>query len=172
VIVGFLVWLLLVRDDDDSGNNGGQRQVPAFEPFGPEFAGPAGLRDAADEVGHEVYWAGDDEDGEVELTVTADGRVFVRYLTGGVNAGVPEGDYLTVNTLELPDAQAATRDLAEASGAESFDVPGGGLAVVDAANPERVVFTEPGSDLQVQVFDPTAGRARELVESGQIEPIS
>jgi hypothetical protein len=28
-----------------------------------------------------------------------------------------------------------------------------------------------GTDLQVEVFDPEPGRARELVESNQIEPI-
>ena len=169
-VVGFLVWLLVIRDDEDSDAPG---RVVATEvgPFGPAIAGPTELRDAAAQVGHDVYWAGEGQDGDVELTLTADGRAFVRYLTGKAKPGAAKADFLTIATYRLDDAEAVLEEVAGREGRESFGLPGGGLAVANSAEPQRVYFTPEGSDLQVEVFHPEAGRARELVESNEIEPI-
>ncbi len=172
VVIGFLVWLLVIRDDDE-GTSGAPGVVVAteVEPFGPELAGSGALRDAAAQLGHPVYWAGREEEGEIEVTLTADGRTFVRYLTGGAIAGDETADFLTVATYEVENAEAALEEVAGREGREAFTVPGGGLAVADAAQPQRVYFTPAGSDLQVEVFDPEPGRARELVASGQVQPL-
>jgi hypothetical protein len=169
--VGFLVWLLAIRDDEDEPSGTASVAARGVGPFGPAIAGPAELRDAAGQVGHDVYWAGEGQEGDVELTLTGDGRVFVRYLTGGADPGVKKADFLTIATYEIKDAEAVLEEVAGREGRESFDVPGGGLALVNSAEPERVYLTPGGTDLQVEVFDPEPGRARELVESNQIEPI-
>lgn len=169
-VVGFLVWLLAIRDDGDEAESG---TVVATEvaPFGPGIAGEEELRDAAGRVGHDVYWAGSEEKGEVELTVTADGRAFVRYLTGDAKPGAGKANFLTVATYEIADAGAVLEEVAGREGRESFPLEGGGLAVVNTAEPDRVYFTPEGSELQVEVFHPDPGKARELVESGQVQPI-
>jgi hypothetical protein len=171
VLIGVLVWFFLIKGDDDEGSDLPGVVVPTeVQPFGPAFAGGGDLKDAGAQVGHPIYWAGKEEDGEIEFTLTADGRAFVRYLTDGAAPGDEQADFLTVGTYAVDNAEAALEDVAGREGRESFDVPGGGIGVVDAAQPQRVYISPAGSDLQIEVFDPEAGRARELVESGQIQP--
>lgn len=172
-VVGFLVWLFVIRDDGGGETSGKPGQVVTTEvqPFGPAIAGASELEDAAAQVGHPVYWATESQAGDIELTLTTDGRTFVRYLTGGVKPGDKNANFLTVATYNVDNAEAALEEVAGRDGRETFEVPGGGLAVANSAEPERVYFTPADSDLQVEVFDPEPGRARELVESGQIAPI-
>ena len=49
--------------------------------------------------------------------------------------------------------------------------PGGGLAIWSKKRPTSVYLAYPGSDYLVEVFDPSAERARELVLSGEVAPI-
>lgn len=174
LLAGFLVWLLVIRDDDD--DDGSRRSNPAVvatevRPYGPALASAGELRAAAGQVGHDVYWAGEDYAGDVELTLSGDGRAFVRYLTGNSEPGVEESKFLTIATYEIEDAAGVLEEVAGREGRESFEPARGGLAVFSDAEPERVYFTPQGSDLQVEVFHPDVGEARELVESGEIEPI-
>ncbi len=173
LLVGFLVWLLVIRDDDDDGGQGEKAAVVATEvrPFGPAISDAAELRDAAGQVGHDIYWAGDDYPGEVELTLSGDGRVFVRYLTTTDELAVQKAKFLTIATYEIEDATAVLEGVATREGRESFEPAGGGIGVVNTSEPERVYFTPEDTDLQIEVFHPDPGEARELVESGQIQPI-
>src|SRR5687767_5490409 len=170
-LAGFLVWMFLIRDDDDGPDLPGTVVTTEVGPFGPALAGPDELRDAAAQVGHPVYWAGKGENGDLELTLTSDGRTFVRYLTDGAAAGVETADFLTVATYAVANAEAALEEVAAREGRETFVIPSGGVGVADPAEPTRVYFSPAGLDLQVEVFDPEPGRARQLVESGEIEPI-
>ena len=43
--------------------------------------------------------------------------------------------------------------------------------MVDKSYPKSIHLAYPGSDYQVEVFDPSAAAARALVSSGQVEPI-
>ena len=172
VLIGVAVWFFLIKgDDDEASGPPGTVVATEVDPFGPRFAGGGELKDAAVQVGHPIYWAGKQQDGELEFTLTADGRAFVRYLTDGAGPGDEQANFLTVGTYQVDNAEAALEDIAGREGRESFVVPDGGIAVVDAAQPQRVYFSPAGSDLQIEVFDPEAGRARELVESGQIQPV-
>jgi hypothetical protein len=91
----------------------------------------ADLRSLGRELGHPVFWAGGDTDATYELTRTSDGRVFVRYLTGGAAVGDSSPDFLTVGTYPQKDALAKLRSAATAQGASTMPVAGGGLAYVD-----------------------------------------
>jgi hypothetical protein len=172
-LAGFLVWLLVIRDGGDNDNDATPGRVvdTAVAPFGPALAGPTELRDAAGQLGHDVYWAGEGVGGDVELTLTGNGRAFVRYLTGNAEPGEDRARYLTVATYKVKNAQAVLEDVAGREGRESFPVPGGGLAVVNQAEPERVYFTPDDAQLQVEVFDPEEGQARALVADRAIVPI-
>ena len=54
----------------------------------------------------------------------------------------------------------------------SVNLPGGGIAVYSKApGANNAYIAEQGVPFQVEVFDPTPGRARDLVTSGQIVPV-
>jgi hypothetical protein len=49
---------------------------------------------------------------------------------------------------------------------------GGGLAFQDKGHPTSVYLAYPGSNYQVEVFDPSAARARQVVLSGRVAPVA
>ena len=131
----------------------------------------AGLRALPASLGHQVYWASSRAGTTYELTRTPDGRVYVRYLTGGARVGSPLPNFLTVGTYVVPNAAAAVRTAAAQPGAIRVPVPGG-FGFYNRARPTSVYFAYPGSNLQVETYDPSAAVARQLVETGAIKPVS
>ena len=101
------------------------------------------------------------------MTKTADGRVFIRYLPHGVPVGAVE-PYLTVGTYPVAHAFAVTSALANETGAIRVTVPGGGVGFYDTSRPTNVYLAFPGTDSQIEVYDPAAGEARRLVVSGEL----
>jgi len=130
----------------------------------------AELKALSAKVGHPVYWAGRQPKTTYELTMTSDGRVYVRYLDPGVAVGSSRPDYLTVGTYPQKGALAILKRTAAKSNAKTFAVAGGGTAYVDPSRRTSVYVAFPRSDFQVEVYDPDAARAKRLVTSGQITP--
>jgi hypothetical protein len=137
----------------------------------PEAASVADLRSLASSLGHPIYWAGPKHGPTYELTLTRNGTVFIRYLPKGVNVGTPKAAYLTVATYPFPGAFAAVQRAATGNGAVSIKLPGGGLGVVDTQYPESIHLAFPGSNYQVEVFDPSPARVRQIVGSGRVRAI-
>ena len=131
----------------------------------------AGLRALPASLGHPVYWAGPRAGTTYELTKTPDGRVYVRYLTGGARVGSPLPNFLTIGTYVVPNAAAAVRTAAAQPGAIRVPVSGG-FGFYNRARPTSVYFAYPGSNVQVETYDPSAAVARQLVETGAIKPVS
>ena len=131
----------------------------------------AGLRALPASLGHPVYWAGPRAGTTYELTKTPDGRVYVRYLTGGARVGSPLPNFLTIGTYVVPNAAAAVRTAAAQPGAVRVPVSGG-FGFYNRARPTSVYFAYPGSNVQVETYDPSAAVARQLVETGAIKPVS
>ncbi len=131
----------------------------------------ATLRALPATIGHPVYWAGPRAGATYELTTSPDGRVYLRYLTGGASVGSPLPNFLTVGTYVVPNAEAAVRTAAAQPGAVKVPVPGG-VGFYNRARPTSVYFAYPGSNVQVETYDPSPAIARQLVESGAIKPVS
>jgi hypothetical protein len=131
----------------------------------------AALRALPASLGHSVYWAGPQAGATYELTRTPDGRVYVRYLTGGAKVGSPLPDFLTVGTYVVPNAYTAVSTAASQPGAVKVPL-NGGVAFYNRARPTSVYFAFPGANVQVETYDPSAAVARRLVETGAIKPIS
>jgi hypothetical protein len=70
-----------------------------------------------------------------------------------------------------PGALAALKASAAKSRAKTIKLSGGGLASIDESKPTSVYVAYPGSDFQIEVYDPTPSRAKELVASGSIAPV-
>jgi hypothetical protein len=166
LLIGLVVWLL-VRGGDDSGT--GSTSTGAA--FGPVAATQGDLRSRSIDEGHPIYWAGPKADTTYELTRTSNGRIFIRYLPEGVPVGVDKADYTIVGTYPVPNATGVLQSLAKKSGEHKLSVPGGGIAVYSTSQPTNVYVAYPGSNLQIEVFDPSADRARRIVTSGQVAPV-
>jgi hypothetical protein len=176
--IAFVVWLL-VRGNDNSSSTAKTSPPAATTPAKTtpapretvKAASVQTLRALAGAAGHPIYWAGPQANVKYELTQVTDGRIYIRYLP----KGVPIRDkhlYPIVATYPVPNAYKAVRTAAKESGAVTFHTKRGGLAVYNQSAPTNVYLAFPGSKYQVEVFDPNASRARQLVRSGTVRPIA
>jgi hypothetical protein len=163
IVVGILIWLL-VGGDDDSNN----ASTTTASGSGPVALTAGTLASTAQDLGQPIYWAGPKPGRTYEYTQTADGTIYVRYLPPGVDVGDSSANYLIVATYPFPDALAG---LQAVSNGKAIDLPGGGIAVVDQGYPKSVHLAFPGVDYQVEVYDPSPERAREVATSGDIAPV-
>jgi hypothetical protein len=145
--------------------------APPRAPTGSRAASVQQLKSLAVALGHPIYWAGEAADTTYELTRTRDGSVYVRYLPVGVAVGDRRPEYLTIGTYPQRSALATLRATAAKNQVKTTSVENGGAALVDRKHPTSVYVAFPGVDLQIEVYDPTPDRARQLVSSGQIAPI-
>ena len=129
------------------------------------------LRTVASVVDHPVFWVTGQTPATYELTQTADGRIYIRYLPKDVALGDPRPNFLTVGTYPQTDAFATIGRAAKRSGAVATDLAEGGLMVAQPDAPTSVFFATPKSTVIVEVFDPTARRAATLVTAGAVRPI-
>jgi hypothetical protein len=128
------------------------------------------LRAFESSAGHPVYWVGAQAGVSYELTETGDGRTYVRYLPSGTEVG-DDKPHTTVGTYPFRNPVAAVKAIAKETGGRTFSIAGGGIAAVDASHPTSVYVGFPGSSYQIEVFDPSAARARQLVSSGLVVPV-
>ena len=128
------------------------------------------LKAKARASGHPVYWAGPRRGVSYELTEASDGRIYVRYLPRGQRAGSNK-PFLTIGTYPVRSAFAVARGLARQSGSVSVPVGGGGVAFYSRSRTTSVYVAFPKVDYQIEVYDPSAGRARQLVGSGLVTTI-
>jgi hypothetical protein len=163
--IAFIVWLI-VRGGGGSSGTTSTNTLPAAAP---KAATVAQLRALAVSAGHPIYWAGPEPGRVYELTVTSSGRIYVRYLPNGVSIG-SQGSYPFVGTYPFPNAYKALKTLAK-HGDVSFTVPGNGLAVYSSSTPTNIYVAFPGTNEEIEVFDPSPNHARALVASGQIAPV-
>ena len=136
----------------------------------PTAASPADLRSLAASLGHSIYWIGTKPGHTYELTRTAGGNVTIRYLPPGVEVGDPK-PYLSIGTYPFKNAFAATKALTNNDNIGQVKAPGGAVAVYDKGYPQSIHLAYPGSDLQIEVYDPSTAKARAIVTSGQLRTI-
>lgn len=154
------------------GSSGGGGTDTGSLPVGsPQIATAADLESAARALGHPLYWAGSRPATELELTEEADGSVFLRYLPAGAKAGDARTSFLTVGTYPVADAQAALRTTAKEAGAPLGRLPDGSVTLQNPSSKGSVYLAAPGSDLEIEVYDPRPGVALRLIEAGAIEPV-
>ena len=149
------------------GSENGPGQATAAQP---KAATLQQLRALDASPGKAVYWVGAQSGATYELTETSDNKVYVRYLASGAKVGDPE-PHTTVGTYPFKNPFPAIRAIAKDTGGRTLQVAGGGLAAVDGNHPTSVYVAFPGVDYEIEVFDPSASRARELVSSGRVAPV-
>jgi hypothetical protein len=130
----------------------------------------AGLRSIASNFGHSVYWIGAKKGYTYEVTRTASGRIYLRYLPPGAKVGTKK-PYLTVATYPYRRAFQAVEALSKSPHTTSVKVTGGGLAVIDTKHPKSIHLAYPRGAYQIELFDPSPTRARQIVSSDQVTTI-
>lgn len=165
-----LVLALLAGCGDDSSDDGGS--APSLKTGVPTVLSEAQLKAFGKAQAFPVYWAGPQADRRYEVTRTAGGRVYVRYLTPDAAVGTDKPLFLTVGTYPGSNAYGALRAVGRREGATSVKTQSGALVVVPSATARNAYFAFPQSNFQVEVYDPQKGRARSLVLDGQISRLS
>lgn len=161
--VGSGVWLLAV--DDRSTNDAATSSTEAV------LVSARGLGDVAERAHHPVYWAGPIAGTSYELTRTKDGRIYVRYLPKGVEAGDPRPKYTTVGTYPRTDAYGVLRKASMRPGEKAYNTTGGAFVLTNAKTATSAYFAFNGSPYLVEVFNPSPSKALQLALSGQIAPV-
>jgi hypothetical protein len=177
VAIGFVVWLFVRGGDESSNKTVGPtpRTATTSTTSGRKLLTAASvqtLKTLAAASDRPIYWAGAKAGTTYELTRTPDGRIYIRYLPKGVKVGDTRASYLIVATYPVPNAYKAVQTAAKEDGAVTLRLPRKGLAVYNRSAETNVYFAYPGTSYQVEVFDPNPRRARQLVTSGKIRPIS
>lgn len=158
-IVGWLVF----------GNRG--QATPANVAVGPVLVSAGQLTSASHSLGRPIYWAGPRDDTSYELTVTAGGRAYVRYLPRGAAAGDSRADFLTVGTYPGTQAYENLKKVSTGPAVHSNLLDDGGLLVAPKRLPKSVYLAYPDADFQVEVYDSMSGAARRLALNGLIKHV-
>jgi len=166
IAVAFVVWLLVRGGDSNTASTTTNGQA-----VGPVATSEDELRSLSDELGHPLYWAGPIPDQTYELTRTSDNRVFIRYLPKGVPIGIRQAAYTIVGTYPVENAYKVLQGLAKKPDESSFSAPSGGFAVYSTTQANNVYLAYPGSNLQIEVYDPSPQKARGLITSGQVAAV-
>lgn len=169
----FIILLLAGRGRGDAAQTPGNTPQPSVSvtPIGPKIITADELRTVPDQVGHEVYWAGEDAGKALELTIVQDGAVYVRYLPKDAQAGVDEPEHLTIATYPRADAYSLVESGGQRPGAVLVKDQGGALVTAESSQSTNAYFAFENLPLLVEVFDPEPGAAFDRIQSGQIQMI-
>jgi hypothetical protein len=165
--IGLVVWLVAIRGG--GGESGSCKAKTGTIP--PTAFSPDCLRSLAKQADRPIYWIGPAANTNYELTKTASGRIFVRYLTKGVAIGANDPSFTFIGTYPFPNAYRTLRGLAKKSTDTSFAAPADGLAVYATDRPTNIYLAYPGSNIEIEVYDPTPSRARSLIREGRVAPV-
>jgi hypothetical protein len=168
MVAAIVVVVLLRSGHSDEASSRSEPVRPAAR--GPVLATLESLRELAGSVGHPIYWAGR-RPGDYELTVDVNANIFIRYLQKGVPVGSRRQTSLTVATYPYANAYRTLESASRQPGATAAQTPDGGLVVAPKGSPDNVHIAYSGRDIQIEVYDPKAGRAFELATAGAISRI-
>lgn len=171
VAAAFVIWLIVRSNDDSSSSTTTGTKTTAAKAIGPVAATPAALRALSASSKQPIYWVGPRPGKIYELTRTQNGSVYVRYLPPSAKIGNRDSSYTIVGSYPTPNAQKVLRDLAKRPNEKSASTPGGGIAVWNPSLPTNVYVAFPGSDTEIEVFDPSPRKALRLVKTGRVAPV-
>ena len=170
VAVALGVGLWLVLRDNGSSSTSPTSPPPATGTNSPPVPITVkGLQTLAS-LGIPIYWAGKQPGTTYEMTKKADNSILIRYLPSGVPIG-SKTPYLTIGTYPLKNAFAVTTGVAKRAGSVSIAVGPDRVAFYSSSKPNNVYFARRGSDYQIEVYDPVAQEAKQLVASGKIQTV-
>lgn len=164
-VTGLVVALLAGCGGDDADKGSA---APSLKTDVPTVMSEEQLKAFGKAQAFPVYWAGPQADRRYEVTRTAGGRIYIRYLTPNAEVGSNKPLFLTVGTYPGSNAYGALQVVGRRDGATRVKTQSGALVVIPSADSRSAYFAFPQQNFQVEVYAPQAGRARSLVLDGQI----
>jgi len=169
VVVALVAWIATRDGGDDASSE--STPAAAAEAVPPRIVDADELGEVSAELDQPVYWAGPIEGRELQLTeLGGSGGVQIAYVPEGTEAGKGKPGVLTIGSYPLPDPEAAVQGFAERKGSTVREASDGREVVSSAEAPSSVYFAAADNSVQVEVYDPSAGKAMALALSGKVEP--
>jgi hypothetical protein len=137
----------------------------------PRVVSASELADFAAKNG-ETYWIGPRRGATYELTASAAGPIYVRYLRDGAGAGDPRPDFVTVATYPGRDGIAELRQTArDDPAAELRRGADGALVLTDPSSPKSAYIAYPDAAVQVELYSPIPVHAQRLALRGEVRQV-
>jgi hypothetical protein len=173
VVIAVLIGAIALLSDGSGGGGSESSAEKEGEAKGGVALSASELIAKAGSLGRPAYWIGPRAGTtSYELSVTPDGRIYVRYLTGGAEAGDPKPDFLTVGTYPVPEAAQALQDATTgAAGSQTLTQHEGYEVLSSAEATNAYVVFDDQPDIQVEVFSPQRGEAAQLAGAGSLKPL-
>jgi len=161
LIAGLITWLITATSDDSSKSKKATTTIVSEQ----------GLQKLVGAFGEPAFWVGPEPGARYSVERRSNGQVYVRYLTGRMKADTTAT--LTVGTYPMKNAYARTVALGKKGGWKRLTTGiGGAVAFTRNALTRNVYVAQPGLDYQVEIYDPTPGRAAALVQAGRALPVT
>ena len=148
--------------------SGGNNSELKLTPITASIVSKDELISATKDLGFPIYWNGKMKDTNLELTILAEGKVFVRYLPNDISAGAAE-PYFTVASYYDPAGYARVLNLGSAEGAKFIKYSGGAVAASTSELDSNIYFAFDGNPAVYNVYAPDAQVAWDGLESGTLE---
>jgi hypothetical protein len=166
--------LYLVNHNPLSSNNGAPKPGSSFPsaisvaPFGPAVVTVDELKAEAKKFALAAYWGGEIADTKMELTVTANGGFYVRYLPLDAKVGT-KTEYLTVASTYDSGAYSKVADLTTTVGSRWTNYATGALAASATPTDHNIYFAFQDYPVLVDVFTPDAKVGWDMVQAGSVK---
>jgi hypothetical protein len=131
-----------------------------------------GIRTAVKALGKVVYWAGDESGDTYVLQTFANGQTTVRYVPSGGDPTSSGAIYRLMGSYPIKNAFNVTKQAASGGNSVLVTNSDGSVVLYNKSKMTNVYVAFPKVDVQVEIFDPTPGKALELATSGAIKPIA
>jgi hypothetical protein len=157
LVAGLVIWLAFVGKSNNSSKSSATKVAISEQ----------GLQKLVAAINMPVFWAGPEQGARYGVEQRSNGQVYVRYLTAEKKADTVAT--LTVGTYPMVNAYSKTIALSKQAGSTPLTTGTGGVAAfTTSAHPLSVFFALRGLDEQIEVYDPTSGRAAALVQAGRV----
>jgi hypothetical protein len=176
-LIGFLAVLVVAltgalalaafHDGQDSGS-----EEPSAASGEPRFVSPARLSALAAKAAAPIYWLGERPGSKLELTGPAADATYIRYLGGDAQAGDPRDDFVTVATYAAANGVEEIRQAAGERPRASLErLDGGAVLMSDPEAPKSAYLAFPGEPVQIEIYSPVAGAARQLASGDLLQRV-
>lgn len=168
IVVAAIISFTVGGDDKKSSSSNTTIAATQQPPVNAE-----GLKTAVAAVGGagKVFWAGEEAGFTYVLSTQENGQASVRYIPadGDPQAGGPV--YRVLGSYPIRDAFNVTKKAGEAADSVLLTNSDGSVVVYNKNKTTNVYIAFPKVDVQIEIFDPTPGKALELATSGRIVAI-
>lgn len=172
IVVAAILSFTLGGDDNKTSsptNNGGNTAVAPVAPVNAE-----GLKTAVAAVGGagKVYWAGEEANFTYVFRSEANGQASVRYIPPDGDPNAQGAVYRVLGNYPIPNAFEVTKKAADGADSVLLTNSDGSIVVYNKNKTTNVYIAFPDVDVQIEIFDPTPGKALELATSGRIVKVA